>query len=121
VTAEERIRELLAEMHDWLDGSRSWVNLGSNEPYTPDVIAAMDAAEVDKRASAIRGYAALVGLGLGFDAEAVLLPPGAVDGPMHCKNCGKTMAEHDVFAQCFALGDLSAIAVGVGEEPKETQ
>src|SRR3954451_1519226 len=28
----------LAEMADWVEGRRSWTNLGPHEPYTPDVI-----------------------------------------------------------------------------------
>jgi hypothetical protein len=32
----------------WADGARSYANLGWNEPYTPDVIAVMDAQEVVK-------------------------------------------------------------------------
>ena len=35
-------------MMDWAQGKRSWTNLGPNVPYTPDVIARMDAAEVEK-------------------------------------------------------------------------
>jgi hypothetical protein len=33
---------------DWAEGRRSWTNLGPHEPYTPDVIATMDAQEVVK-------------------------------------------------------------------------
>ncbi len=35
-------------MMDWAEGRRSWTNLGPHEPYTPDVIARMDTAEVEK-------------------------------------------------------------------------
>jgi hypothetical protein len=35
-------------MMDWAMGRRSWINLGPHEPYTPDVVAAMDAQEVLK-------------------------------------------------------------------------
>ena len=35
-------------MMDWAEGKRSWMNLGPHEPHAPDVIARMDAAEVDK-------------------------------------------------------------------------
>lgn len=41
----------LATAIDWAEGRRSWVNLGSPHaggPYTPDVIAVMDAQEVVK-------------------------------------------------------------------------
>ena len=51
-----RREELLAEMEDWVAGRRSYVNLGPNEPYTPDVIAAMDAQEVVKLAAAANAY-----------------------------------------------------------------
>ena len=40
--------EALALMLDWAEGKRSWTNLGPHEPYTPDVIAVMDAQEVVK-------------------------------------------------------------------------
>jgi hypothetical protein len=33
---------------DWAEGRRSWANLGPHAPYTPDVIAVMDAQEVVK-------------------------------------------------------------------------
>lgn len=57
---EEMIGEHMAAVADWAEGRRSWTNLGPHEPYTPDVIARMDAAEVDKHASAIRALAALL-------------------------------------------------------------
>lgn len=38
----------LALALDWAEGRRSWCNLGPYEPYTPDVIAVMDAQEVVK-------------------------------------------------------------------------
>ncbi len=38
-------------MNDWLEGRRSWTNLGPHSPYTPDVIATMDTQEVIKWAS----------------------------------------------------------------------
>lgn len=37
--------EALALALDWASGKRSWVNLGPHEPYTPDVIAVMDAQQ----------------------------------------------------------------------------
>ena len=43
-TAEQALALALA----WADGRRSWTNLGQYEPYTPAVIAVMDAAEVVK-------------------------------------------------------------------------
>jgi len=49
----------LSEMKDWIEGRRSWTNLGPHEPYTPDVIAAMDAQEVVKHAAAAQAYGAL--------------------------------------------------------------
>jgi hypothetical protein len=64
VTALDLIQHHLREMNDWIDGKRSWCNLGWNEPYTPDVIAGMDAAEVQKHAAAVTAYASLVGLGM---------------------------------------------------------
>ncbi|QXC59346.1 hypothetical protein KSP35_13130 [Aquihabitans sp. G128] len=39
---------VLTLMGEWVAGRRSWINLGPDAPYTPDVIAAMDAAEVEK-------------------------------------------------------------------------
>lgn len=54
VINEIEITDLLAECRDWLEGRRSWCNLGPHEPYTPDVITRMDAAEIDKRAAMIR-------------------------------------------------------------------
>lgn len=44
-------RAIEAEMMDWHEGRRSWANLGPHAPYTPDVIAVMDAQEVVKRAA----------------------------------------------------------------------
>lgn len=53
----------LSEMEDWSPGgTRSWTNYGPNEPYTPDVIAAMDAAEVAKHASAAMAYGFLAAM-----------------------------------------------------------
>lgn len=43
-TADQAMQLALA----WADGRRSWINLGPREPYTPDVIAVMDAQEVVK-------------------------------------------------------------------------
>lgn len=48
------------EMESWASGQRSWTNLGPHEPYTPDVIATMDAQEVVKHAAAIHAYASLL-------------------------------------------------------------
>ena len=43
---------VLALAGDWVAGRRSWTNLqGMTDDYTPDVIARMDAAEVDKLAA----------------------------------------------------------------------
>jgi hypothetical protein len=53
------VARMVAEMSDWLEGRRSWMNLGPLAPYTPDVIAVMDAQEVTKRAAAIPAYLAL--------------------------------------------------------------
>jgi hypothetical protein len=33
---------------DWAGGNRSWTNFGPHEPYTPAVVAVMDAQEVVK-------------------------------------------------------------------------
>ena len=54
----ERLTYHLELMEAWADGQRSWTNYGPDAPYTPDVIARMDAAEVEKHASAVRGYVA---------------------------------------------------------------
>jgi len=54
----EKVARLCAEMDDWLEGRRSWTNLGPIAPYTPDVIAVMDAQEVVKRAAAITALSA---------------------------------------------------------------
>lgn len=43
----------------WADGSRSWMNLGPHEPYTPDVIAVMDAQEVVKWSALAANLAAV--------------------------------------------------------------
>lgn len=43
-----RLDDVLAEIEEWVAGRRSYTNLGPNPPYTPDVIAAMDAQEVVK-------------------------------------------------------------------------
>lgn len=40
--------DALAFALDWTEGRRSYANLGPHSPYTPDVIAAMDAQEVVK-------------------------------------------------------------------------
>ena len=48
--------ELIARMEDCLAGRVSFVNLGPHEPYTPDVVAAMDAQEAVKLAAAISAY-----------------------------------------------------------------
>lgn len=49
----------LSEMTDWIEGRRSWTNLGPHAPWTPDVIAAMDAQEVVKHAAAAAAFGAL--------------------------------------------------------------
>jgi len=56
VTLTNRREQLIAEMEDWVTGRRSYVNLGPDLPYTPDVIAAMDAQEVVKLAAALSVY-----------------------------------------------------------------
>ena len=48
--------ELMAEIEDWVEGRRSYINLGPHAPYAPDVIAAMDAQEVVKLAAAASAY-----------------------------------------------------------------
>lgn len=53
------IERLKAEMLDWLEGRRSWMNLGPHDPYTPDVVSVMDAQEVVKRSAAIVALVAL--------------------------------------------------------------
>ncbi len=55
---QQEIETLVTEARDWLEGRRSWCNLGPYEPYTPDVIARMDAAEIEKRAAMIRALLA---------------------------------------------------------------
>lgn len=57
---EAKIAEHHALLLEWAEGRRSWVNLGPFAPYTPDVIARIDAAEVEKHAAAIRGLTALL-------------------------------------------------------------
>jgi hypothetical protein len=47
----------MAELEDWRSGRRSWVNLGPNAPYTPDVIATMDAQEVVKLSAYVQALA----------------------------------------------------------------
>lgn len=44
------IKELI---DDWVAGRRSYTNFGPHAPYTPDVVAAMDAQEVVKLATAL--------------------------------------------------------------------
>lgn len=60
VEVEQSIDRHYRLMLDWAEGRRSWINLGPHEPHTPDVIARMDAAEVEKHAAAIRGLTALL-------------------------------------------------------------
>lgn len=52
-TAEAKMTsaEALERALDWAEGRKSWANLGQYEPYTPDVIAVMDAQEVVKWAA----------------------------------------------------------------------
>lgn len=57
---DRMIKAHLDEMLAWAEGRRSYTNYGPHEPYTPDAIARMDAAEVEKHANAIRGLVALV-------------------------------------------------------------
>lgn len=56
---EAKIAEYATVMMDWTEGRRSYTNFGPNAPYTPDVIARMDAAEVQKHAAAIEGLLAI--------------------------------------------------------------
>jgi hypothetical protein len=53
--------ELLARLEDWVEGRRSYCNYGPHAPYTPDVIAVMDAQEVVKLAAAISAFSAISG------------------------------------------------------------
>lgn len=61
----ERLDRHLAEVEAWTNGSRSWTNLGWDPPYTPDVIAVMDAQEVVKHSAAAQAYAAALGAHFG--------------------------------------------------------
>jgi hypothetical protein len=57
--SDERGKEYARlQMMEWAEGRRSYTNLGPEAPYTPDVIAIMDAQEVVKWATV---YRALVG------------------------------------------------------------
>lgn len=48
--------DALLEMQAWLQGRKSMTNLGPHPPYTPDVIAVIDAQEVVKWATAATTY-----------------------------------------------------------------
>jgi hypothetical protein len=48
--------QLKEEIAAWVNGNRSYQNLGPNPPYTPDVIAAMDAQEVVKLSAAYQAF-----------------------------------------------------------------
>lgn len=50
--------EAAKEFGDWQSGHRSWQNLGT----TPDIIARMDAAEVEKWGAACVAYARLIAI-----------------------------------------------------------
>lgn len=49
--------ECIDLIEKWVGGQRSWMNLGPEPPYTPDVIAVMDAQEVVKLAAAAQAFA----------------------------------------------------------------
>ena len=53
-TSRRTLADVLNEIEGWVNGRRSWQNLGPYPPYTPDVIAAMDAQEVVKLAAYAR-------------------------------------------------------------------
>lgn len=55
---EVDVAAMLKELDEWATGYRSWTNLGPNPPYTPDVIAVMDAQEVVKRSAYIQAMPA---------------------------------------------------------------
>lgn len=55
----DALREALSELDDWKAGRRSYMNLGPYPPYTPDVIAAMDAQEVVKLGAYVQALAAV--------------------------------------------------------------
>ena len=61
---ERLLEEAESELEDWRRGTRSWWNLGPYPPYTPDVIAAMDAQEVVKLCAYITAKRAAIA----FDA-----------------------------------------------------
>ena len=63
-TTAHQAREL---MLDWAEGKRSWANFGPDEPYTPDVIAAMDTQEVEKWAAVYQSMALAEGIEGGDD------------------------------------------------------
>lgn len=67
-------REALAELEDWKAGRRSWTNLGPNPPYTPDVIAVMDAQEVVKLSAYVQALAALSTTPAPLDVERLARP-----------------------------------------------
>lgn len=47
-TFEEMRDRAWNNMLDWLEGRKSWTNLGPHSPYTHDVIAVMDRQELEK-------------------------------------------------------------------------
>ena len=56
---DDDLASALRELEDWKSGRRSWTNLGPNPPYTPDVIAVMDAQEVVKLSAYIAALRSL--------------------------------------------------------------
>ena len=57
---EDRIKTLIAEMDDWVQGRRSWTNTIKGTTIVDHTAAAvLDAQEVAKRSSAIQAYAVL--------------------------------------------------------------
>jgi hypothetical protein len=59
-------------MLDWAGGKRSWINLGPHPPYTPEVIAAMDAAETQKWAAVYTAFATIDVTTAALDAKALI-------------------------------------------------
>lgn len=57
---QRRLSERVDDLEAWSSGARSWTNLGPYEPYTPDVIAVMDAQEVVKHSAAVQAYTVLL-------------------------------------------------------------
>jgi hypothetical protein len=61
IAAGEVSRDRAIKLADeWASGVRSYANLGPNPPYTPDVIAIMDAQEVVKYTTLASGLSNLI-------------------------------------------------------------